>query len=383
MTGRYERKKPKKAKKSGWKIALIVLAVIVLLLAAVAGAGYLYYNSILNKINRAELIEKDPSQELLNEIGPVATDSETEWTMPPDTEPTETTVPETMPPMKPEDIINILVIGQSARPGEEARMADSTMLITINKYTKQVYRHSVLRDAFVKYPAYKGGPGGRCKFASAYALAYSKWHTLGAFEVMDLLMKENFGVDVDYFFEVDFDMFLNFIDTLGTVELELTQEEADYMNKELGDYWVMEPGWNSMDGFLALTYARMRKAEGDNESDIKRTARQRYLVERILAKVMYKFDNEGFSAVQDLVDATLPYVTTNMENSEINKLILDLIPILLDLKLDEGGTLPVKGTSKGEMFDIYGDGVLHSILRFDAGQNIKLMQPITEGDFGQ
>lgn len=389
MSGRYERKKPKKAKKSGWKIALIVVAVIVLVLAAIAGAGYLYYNSLLNKINRAEVIDKgEVSQDLQNQIGAIVEGTETEWTMPKETEPTvtETTEPETVPPMKPEDIVNILVIGQAARPGEEARMADSAILVTLNKYDKTVYLHSILRDAFVKYPKYKTGSEGRCKFTSAYANAYARWGGGGAFEVMNLLLNQNFGVNVDYDLEIGFDSVMNFVDVLGSVEIEMTDEEREYMAKELGEGYSVDPKYDnpdgtiSMDGYMTLVFARMRKAKGDNESDIKRTARQRYLVERILDKVKYKVATEGPSVLNDLADAVLPSLTTNMTNSEITKLIMDVVPILMDLKIDQG-TLPVQGTYKGEMYDIYSDGTLHSILRFDAGQNIKLVTPITEGSF--
>lgn len=382
MAGRYERKKPKK---KGGKIALIVVAVILVVLAAIAGAGYWYYDSLLGQIKQAELIEKDPSQDLLNEIGPILPDTEpteapTETTVP------ETTVPETIPPMKPEDIINILVIGQSARPGEEARMADSTMLVTINKYTKTIYLHSVLRDAFVKYPQYKGGAGGRCKFASAYANAYAKWHTLGAMEVMNLLMKENFGVTVDYNFEVDFEMFTSFINSLGAIHIKLTDEEREYMDENLIDGYDCDPdydtedGYTIMDGYMALVYARMRKADGDNDSDIKRTARQRHLVEQVLAAVKYKFKTEGIAGIQEVVDATVPYLTTNMDKDEMKKLITDILPILADMDIEQG-TLPVQGSSWGDMVDIYNIGRLDSVLRFDVGQNVQAMKPITEGIF--
>lgn len=382
MHGHFEKKKPKK---KGAKITLIVLAVILALVLAVFGGVYIYYTSMLNKINRAQLIEKDPSQELLDQIGGIVPDTEPEETQETteETEPTETTVPETKP-MTADDIINILVVGQAARPGEEARMADSTILVTINKYTKTVTLNSVLRDTFVKYPAYRGGSGGRCKFTVAYANAYAKWDTLGAMEVMNLLMEQNFGAEVDYNFEVDFELFIKFVDAMYGVELELTEAETDYLNKQLVKcgYPEMEPGYNSLDGFGALNFARMRKANGDGDSDIKRTARQRYLVDRIINKLGWMLQNKGISTVQNLANSMLPYLTTNMENSEITKLMLDLIPMLPELKV-ESGTIPVDTTYWGEMFDIYGIGRDESILRFDEGQNKKLIRAITEGEVAQ
>lgn len=376
MHGRYERQKPRK-KASGGRIALIIVGVLVALIIAGIIAGVVYYNNVLNKINRAEVIEKDPTpEEIAAVIGgrlPIA--EETEETV---LETTMETVPETKP-MTADDIVNILVVGQSARPGEDSRMADSTVLVTINKYTKTVTLSSVLRDALVRGPDYKGHNSGKIKFTTCYALGYLWGDIGGAMECLNQVMEKNFGVEVDYNVEVDFEMFVKFIDTLGTVEVELTQQEADYLNEELDNYGEAEPGMNSLDGYMALAYARMRKADGDNDSDIKRTARQRYLIERMANKLVYKLSTEGMSAVQQIINEMLPYVTTNMENDEITKLLMEVLPILPKLKF-ESGTCPVDGTAWGEMYDIYKDGFKHSVLMFDEGQNKRLMRAITEGE---
>ena len=58
--GRYLKTKEKK-KGRGWKIALIVLAILVVLLGGVAYAGAHFYNSILDLIPRAEYEQKDVS----------------------------------------------------------------------------------------------------------------------------------------------------------------------------------------------------------------------------------------------------------------------------------------------------------------------------------
>lgn len=348
-------------------------------------AGVMFYNNMLSQINRAEMVDRQPSDEELAALIPPEKETVAETT--PTTEETTeaTTVPETKP-MTPEDIVNILVVGQSARPGEPGYMADSTMLVTINKYTKTVTLSSVLRDALVKFPTFKGPSGkthsgGWVKFTSTYASGYLIGDVAGAMEVANLTMLNNFGVEVDYNFEINMEMFRKFIDTLGTVEMELNEAEANYLNKDLKGYCNAVEGWNSLDGHMALSYARMRKAEGDGDSDIKRTARQRYLVERILDKVKYKMSTEGLDAVQELVSAVLPYVTTNMENSEITKLMLEVVPILPEIEI-VSGTCPVEGSKSrwGDMVDIYDDGFMHSVIKFDEGLNKKAMRYITEGE---
>lgn len=59
--GRYL--KPKQKKGKGWKIALIILAVLLVLLGGVAIAAVRYYRSMLGLINRAEIETKDVSVE--------------------------------------------------------------------------------------------------------------------------------------------------------------------------------------------------------------------------------------------------------------------------------------------------------------------------------
>ena len=39
-----------------------------------------------------------------------------------------------------------------------------------------------------------------------------------------------------------------------------------------------------------------------------------------------------------------------------------------------------KGYSWGDMVDIYGDGMIHSVMRFDKDKNVAYMRAITEGE---
>ena len=95
-------------------------------------------------------------------------------------------------------------------------------------------------------------------------------------EMTNICLKDNFGIEVDYNVEVSFDSFIKMIDYIDGVDIDLTQAEADYLNKDtLYVKRTIEPGVQRLQGMEALSYARMRKAAGDSESDIKRTERQR------------------------------------------------------------------------------------------------------------
>jgi len=164
---------------------------------------------------------------------------------------------------------------------------------------------------------------------------------------------------------------------MGGVEIELTEAEAKYLNED--DLYVLydvKPGLQYLDGMAALSYARMRKAEGDGDSDIVRTSRQRKLIEIMFEKVR----GLSLKELQGVADTLLPLITTTMKPKDVADILVRMLPHLRDLKI-QGGSMPVETTYRGEMVDIYGDGVLHSVLKFDAGQNKKLIRAFTEAEF--
>ena len=255
-------------------------------------------------------------------------------------------------------------------------MADTTMLVSINTYTEEVTVFSILRDSLVQLPAYKGLNGGRNKFTMCYALGYQQGGTAGAMEMTNICLKDNFGIEVDYNVEVSFDGFIRMIDYLNGVELELTEAEADYLNKDtLYVQRTIEPGVQVLQGMEALSYARMRKAAGDGESDIKRTARQRNLVSALLKR----FQGMSLSELNGWVDELLPMVTTTMTPSDVTRLAATILPMVSRLTM-KGETVPVGKTGWGEMVDIYGDGTEHSVMQFVSSQQKQLIRAITEAE---
>ena len=378
--GRFENHKPKK-KKSPVKIVLIIVAVLLVLVIGVIAAGVLYYNSKLDKITHVEVPKIEyttPTEDLLADPEGVKTEAaETEAT---EETPTETTEPVHV--ASSEDFINILVVGQAARAGETAnaeRMADTSILCTINTYDKSLTLTSFLRDSLVRPPNFKGKEFGKIKLTTVYHLGsyYSGGDVAGSMQLMNMTLYDSFGIEVDHNFEVDFDIFIKIIDLMNGVTVNLTPEESAYLYAE--DAWVSydtQPGWFHLDGAGALTYARMRKAEGDSDSDIKRTARQRHLIECII----FQLKQLSLSDVNRIADEVLPMITTSMTGSEITDLLMKLLPMLPELQIKTGGTCPVEGTAWGSMKDIYGDGFYHSVLEFDVGQQKKLMRALTEGE---
>ncbi|MDO5545524.1 MAG: LCP family protein [Eubacteriales bacterium] len=372
--GRFEQQKqPENRKKGGKGRKILLIALAVLLALVLIGAGAVYW-FIQNKFSKMNIIT-------LPEDTYVYTEATDEYTRPPETVQTEETVEvtteeTTRPPMSADDIINILVVGQASRAGEEGRMADSTMLVSINTYTEEVTVFSILRDSLVNLPAYKNLKGGKAKFTMCYALGYQQNGTVGAMEMTNICLKDNFGIEVDYNIEVSFDGFIRMIDYLNGVELELTEAEADYLNKDtLYVQRTIEPGVQVLQGMEALSYARMRKAAGDGESDIKRTERQRKLVASLLEKFRYM----SLSELNGWIDELLPMVTTTMTPSDVTRLAAKILPMVSRLTMT-GETVPVGKTGWGEMVDIYGDGTMQSVMLFVSDQQKRLIRAITEAE---
>lgn len=380
--GRFEREKPKTSKK---KTVLIITAVILaLLLAIVIGVIAVYYSMInrINKVDVPDVVYTKPTYDLSDTVDVTGATEAVAG---------DETVAQTEPPhvASSEDYINFLVVGQSARPGEDSRLADTMILCTVNTYEKTLTLTSFLRDTLLAVGTdFNGHTIGHIKLTTAYHLGgyYTNGDAndkiAGSMHLINMVLNRNFGVEVDHNFEVDFNMFIKVIDLMGGVSLELTEAEADYLNANVT--WFegasFEPGWAHLDGSTALCYARMRKAAGDSDNDIKRTARQRYLIERVINRLKTK----SISDVEAIAKEVLPMVSTSMSNAEITETLVTMLKILPELKLLTGGTCPVEGTYRGDMVDIYGDGMYHSVLTdYSVAQQAKLMRAITEGEVAQ
>ena len=367
----WKRRKPARSRASGKGalIGLIVSIVLTLALtAAVIFGGQSFLNSKFDKVNQVDVNvsytqNTDPTQEA---------DPAAEQTTAPSTEPAH--IP------SPDDYINFLIVGQSGREGEEARFADTMMLVTLNTYEKKATMTSLLRDAFVVPPNYKGHSFGRIKLTTVYHLGflYAGNDIAGSMELIDMTLFDNFGIEVDHNFEINFQAFETIINTMHCIEVEITEAEAKYLTKESAKFeWAQStfrPGTAVLDGWHALTYARMRHAEGDADSDIKRTARQQKVVSAVLAKLKTLSPSE----LNSLIDVVLPEVSTSMSTQEMKDMLKLALPMLTDITIESGGTCPANYW--GELVDIYDDGMKHSVLRFDVNETKAHMRELTLGE---
>ena len=373
--GRFlEQKAPEKG--NAWvKVLVIVLAVILV----IGALGAWFVVSKMNKIQKAQLAENQLSEEDLAGLLVEDPTQETEAV------PTETTEPKPTDPDygKMGKVINVLLIGQDAREGEESKNSDTVILVTVNKETKKITMTSFLRDSYVTLNNVVDSNGkshsGSTKLTLAYALGYQWGGTLGAMQVMDQVITNNFGPVVDHNIEVNMEAFDACINALGGVTITLDKDEAKYMNNYFSKFEAegreFFEGDNLVDGWAAEVYVRTRHANnGDN--DYNRTNRQRQVVAQVLEKVK----NMSILELNKLVDQLLPLVSTDMTNADMTNYILEVLPILPEMTL-ESIQCPNKEMGLwGEVADIFHNGEEHSIQHFDPAKCKAILVPITECD---
>lgn len=372
--GRYLKNTPKKSNRK-WVVTLAVILIVALLIGLVAG----FVISKMNKIRRAEKGENSLTAEDLQ--GMIVEDPEptTEATTVPTTEATEPV--ETKPNYgKTGKVVNVLLIGQDARHGEDSKNSDTLILCTVNKETKKLTLTSFLRDSFVYIPPFKDSYGqthdGRTKMTLCYALGYKWGGDLGAMELMDMVIERNFGSVVDHNIEINLDAFDAFINAIGGIYVELDADETKYLNdkfKDVEDY-VFEEGENKLDGWAAEEYARMRHSTAA-DNDFKRTNRQRIVVSKVLERIK----TMSLTQINALIDEMLPMFLTDMSNSDITTYVMELLPILPELTI-ESQECPSAEIRGGKVVDLFGDGVPQSIITFNEADAKAIMTAITECD---
>jgi LCP family protein required for cell wall assembly len=187
------------------------------------------------------------------------------------------------------DRLNILLIGTDQRPNQGPFNTDTLIVVSVDPVSKQVAMFSLPRDTVdVPLPA---GPA-QSLFGTVYAgKINSLWMNASgrpdAFPGTDRTRGANalksaigalYGIDIQYYVEVNFDGFRSIVDTIGGVTINVQNPVLDdHYPGDHGTIRVYIPaGVQHMTGAQALIYARVRKTQG--ESDFTRAQRQQRVI---------------------------------------------------------------------------------------------------------
>ena len=182
-------------------------------------------------------------------------------------------------------VINILLVGQDGREDVEGSRSDSMMLVSVNKGTGKVKIVSLMRDMYVSIPGHDDN-----RINAAYSL--------GGVKLLEQTIENDFQVKIDGNVQIDFESFKTIIDKVDGVEIELSQEEADYLNTAYWQNgWSLSAGVQTLNGDQALAYSRIRQV---GNSDFQRTERQRTVLMTVFRKVKGQGKLKMLSLAKDI-----------------------------------------------------------------------------------
>ncbi len=173
----------------------------------------------------------------------------------------------------------------------------------------------------------------------------------------------SFWLEVVYV-EVDFEGFMELIDLVGGVEIELTSAEASYLNKRGNwdvtgnDGWNLKKGVNKLTGSQALAYSRIRAIGLDFE----RTERQR----KVLTALLEKSKTLSFTQITKLIDKSMPLLATDMETADMVKYARVLFDMFSELEVSSL-RIPADGTYSYADFAGAGDSI---VIDFDVNRKL-------------
>jgi LCP family protein required for cell wall assembly len=156
--------------------------------------------------------------------------------------------------------VTILVFGLGAcgdcLPGDPTQ-TDTMMLLTMDPVSRTVGILSIPRDLWVNIPGFDYGKINQAYFIGEVYDLPGGGAGLAIQTVQNLL-----GVDINYYAQVDFSAFENFINDIGGIEIDVPEEiSVDPIGPH--NTVILQPGVQLLDGPVALAYARNREVGAD------------------------------------------------------------------------------------------------------------------------
>lgn len=308
------------------KKVVIISGVILLSILLTTGCiGYFFVKSYINKMHLITSTEPtEPIPELSKEFLPEEEETEIDSKLPDadkekilslEAEIRKNMEDKSTPIKSDKNVFNILLIGSDSRTsGSNGGRSDAMLLLSMNKDTKKIIATSILRDIYLQIP---GRGNNRINAAYAYG---------GAALLLDTI-EQNLKIKVDSYATTDFYSFIDLVDQVGGIKMEITKEEIPIMNtyiRELNNLTgreqekdiLIKTGDQHLNGKQALGYIRNRYIG----TDFERTKKQRAVLKEIFLKVRQL----NLIELNKLLNLMLPKVTTNLTEGEMFSLILGL-----------------------------------------------------------
>ena len=253
----------------------------------------------------------------------------------------------TMPLLSSEEVFNVLLVGCDSRTKGGAGRSDAMILVSVNKETEEIYLTSIMRDCYVTIPGKENN-----RINAAYAF--------GGGKLLLETVETNFAIDVDRYIGFDFCSFVDVVDSIGGIEIDVSEAELEVLNgyvvdlnaingRKLDAYLLEDAGYQHLNGTQALCYSRIRHA---GNGDFERTERQHEVIDAVVEKVK----GVGLTKMNDLLSSLLPGIKTNFTEKEILSSLVEAVDWLgyeiKDLRLPVEGSYETMRVNKMSVLGI-------------------------------
>jgi LCP family protein required for cell wall assembly len=213
--------------------------------------------------------------------------------------------PQIGPAVSLDETTNVLVLGSDRRVGMPNWRTDVMMIVALDEANGRAGVISLPRDIFIdEIPGHRPN-----KINVLDYLGERDEPDGGGPELIKAILLEKMGIRIDHWVRFDFTGFVELVDALGGVEIEIDCPYYDYFQIE--DVILnVKPGIERLSGEEALVYVRSRKIGGDLDRARRQqrfiwAVRNQVLNENILPKLPALYN-----AVSDTVQTDLGVVGT-------------------------------------------------------------------------
>ena len=263
-------------------------------------------------------------------------------------------------------IENILLIGLDGTNDKLPKRSDTMIILTIDKLNKSLKLTSLARDTLVKIP-------GRGEEKLTHAYAY------GQEELLMQSINENFDLDIKDYAVVNFKSFIDIVDIIGGVDINVNEKEIHHLNEVIKECYevnhdntknieyITSSGNHNLNGYQALAYARIRKLD----TIYKRDERQRL----ILTNIAHKLSDVSISKYPQIAKSILRHIKVNIA---FNK-IIDLAFIAHELASYDISQLEFPISEYREEGRIGEKGTY--VVKWEKNKNIELLHQFIYGNY--
>ena len=315
-----EEKQDKSIKKGKKSTLKTILFIIWFLLIALLAAVFMYIYPKLKNMNNMNSMDEGSPEPTMNP-SEVLMETEEAPTSLPTAVPTPEITPEPVLEMKNNEdygITNIMLFGMDNRYKRTilGGRSDVNIILTIDTKNNEVRMTSIMRDTLIYIPSQKDY--NRVNSAIVYEDGPE-----GAIAAIE----DEFLIDIDHYIITSFRGMIEIIDSLGGVEVTLSQNEVWDMNGLIQEMnllfghsknknLVETRGTKTINGIQAVAYMRIRKTDGV----FMRDSRQK----EVLASAREKLKTMSLGDINTALETITDWVKTDLEPAEFVKLAMDL-----------------------------------------------------------